>query len=273
MIEHLSIGAFAARTGLSLKALRRYDESGLLIPAAVDERTGYRYYSPSQSSRARQISLLRSLDVPLARIADLLAITDPATAAESLLGWWAEQEQLLTRRRGTVDYLLDQWRSAPAEPFTVAVRETPERTVATITCNVVQADLVTTLISGVRQLREHLDAHGAVRTDQWWALYHGVVSPDSDGPLEVCVPFTGLVPPAGQIAIRIEAARTEAFTPISAEQCAYPRILHAYGAVTEWVRRHGEPTGPPREIYPVDWPENPAAHAADIALPYREERL
>src|SRR5699024_271278 len=94
--EHLTIGAFARLTGLSLKALRRYDESGLLVPHAVDERTGYRYYVPTQAWRARQISLLRSLDMPLAQIADLLETADPVAAGDTLLGWWTEQERLLT---------------------------------------------------------------------------------------------------------------------------------------------------------------------------------
>ena len=272
MTEHLTIGAFARRTGLSLKALRRYDESGLLVPAAVDERTGYRYYSPAQEDRARQISLLRGVEMPLAQIADLLATSDPVAASDTLLGWWAEQERLLTHRRGTVDYLVERWRRTPTEPFTVHTRRVPERTLATLTSHVVQADLVPTLTDSAHRLREHLTTHGAVVTDEWWAVYHGVVSPDSDGPLEVCVPFEGLVPPAGKVAIRIEAAHTEAFAPISAEQCSYPRILHAYDAVTGWVHRHGEPDGPPREVYPVPWPEDPTHHVADIALPYREDR-
>ena len=38
----LSIGAFAQATRLSPKALRLYDELGLLRPARVDEWTGYR---------------------------------------------------------------------------------------------------------------------------------------------------------------------------------------------------------------------------------------
>lgn len=251
MTEHLTIGTFARLTGLSLKALRRYDESGLLVPAAVDQRTGYRYYRSLQAPRARQISLLRSVDMPLAQIADLLATTDPVAAGEMLLGWWAEQERLLSHRRGTVDYLLDQWRRTPAEPFSVDVRTGADRTLATITTRVLQADLVGTLTDSTRRLREHLADHGGAFTHEWWAIYHGVVSPDSDGPLEVCVPFTGLVPPAGPIAFRIEEAHTEAFAVVTAAQCAYPRILHAYDAVADWVRRHGKPTGPPREIYSV----------------------
>jgi protein phosphatase len=41
--ELLAIGEFAARSGLSAKVLRSYAAAGLLVPAAVDPWTGYRY--------------------------------------------------------------------------------------------------------------------------------------------------------------------------------------------------------------------------------------
>ncbi|HEX5671801.1 MAG TPA: MerR family transcriptional regulator, partial [Acidimicrobiia bacterium] len=64
----LPIGAFARKSRLSLKALRLYDEMGLLKPAAVDRSSGYRYYDESQVGVARLIALLRRLEMPLAQI-------------------------------------------------------------------------------------------------------------------------------------------------------------------------------------------------------------
>lgn len=271
MTEHLTIGAFARRTGLSLKALRLYDRSGLLVPDDVDAGTGYRYYSPAQEVRARRISLLRRVEMPLAQIGALLAMPETRAAADALLAWWAEQEQTLARRRGTVHYLVEQWRGAPTEPFDVQTRRVPDRLIASITVNVVQAELIAALNDGAARLRAHLTEQPATFGAEWWALYHGVVSPDSDGPLEVCVPFTGHAAPAGPIAIRVEEAHTEAFTPITAAQCRYPRIRHAYDAVLRAAQQHGRLSGPTREIYPVPWPEDTGAHAADIVQPYRED--
>ena len=53
------IGRFAQSTRLSQKALRLYDENGLLPPVRVDEESGYRYYDWRQVRRARRIALLR----------------------------------------------------------------------------------------------------------------------------------------------------------------------------------------------------------------------
>jgi DNA-binding transcriptional MerR regulator len=71
-----SIGRFARDTGLSIGALRHYAEIGLLVPAAVDAATGYRYYRPDQAESARLIGTLRDLDVGLPAIAAMLAGTD-----------------------------------------------------------------------------------------------------------------------------------------------------------------------------------------------------
>jgi PPM family protein phosphatase len=65
--EQLSIGEFARRSRLSPKALRLYDEMGLLLPARVDATSGYRYYEVRQLERARLVSALRQLEVPWSR--------------------------------------------------------------------------------------------------------------------------------------------------------------------------------------------------------------
>jgi len=49
----LSIGRFARLSGLSVGALRHYDETGLLAPAEVDRFTGYRRYRRDQLATAR----------------------------------------------------------------------------------------------------------------------------------------------------------------------------------------------------------------------------
>src|SRR5262249_31567918 len=59
------------------ESLEHYDRRGLLQPAARDRRSGYRYYSAAQAAAARAIALLRSVDVPLVDIQELLASPEP----------------------------------------------------------------------------------------------------------------------------------------------------------------------------------------------------
>jgi DNA-binding transcriptional MerR regulator len=54
----LTIGEFARLTQLTTKALRIYDESGLLCPARVDQTSGYRYYNLDHARVGRLIGSL-----------------------------------------------------------------------------------------------------------------------------------------------------------------------------------------------------------------------
>lgn len=81
-----TISSFARSVGLSVSALRSYGETGLLVPADVDERTGYRYYTPSQWQRAIWIRRLRDAGLSLDRIRSLLDSTPEVT--ERLLDEW-----------------------------------------------------------------------------------------------------------------------------------------------------------------------------------------
>ncbi|MFC8760087.1 MerR family transcriptional regulator [Streptomyces sp. NPDC057193] len=106
----LTIGDFARATRLSAKALRRYDELGLLPPARVDPFTGYRYYTDEQVERARLVAWLRRIGMPLAevgRVCDLYG-TDPAGAARAIRAYWARVESETAARRGLAVSLVDR---------------------------------------------------------------------------------------------------------------------------------------------------------------------
>lgn len=70
--ELIPIGEFAKRSSLSVHQLRHYHEVGLLEPMRVDSESGYRYYSPVQVQTAELIAILRSLDLPLSEVRQLL---------------------------------------------------------------------------------------------------------------------------------------------------------------------------------------------------------
>jgi DNA-binding transcriptional MerR regulator len=84
-METMAIGRFARLTGLTVKALRHYDDVGLLRPAAVDPDTGYRSYSGEQVRRAETIRMLRRLEVPLDDVLTLLETDDPALVRRILV--------------------------------------------------------------------------------------------------------------------------------------------------------------------------------------------
>jgi len=77
----LNIGAFAMLTGLSIDALRHYDEIGLLLPAEVDAATSYRRYRLEQVPAAKRIRALRAVDLPIDEIRAVADADDERTRA------------------------------------------------------------------------------------------------------------------------------------------------------------------------------------------------
>jgi DNA-binding transcriptional MerR regulator len=73
MATQYRIGEFSNLSGVSAKTLRFYDEIGLLRPASVDSRTGYRHYRPQQLEELASILALKNLGVSLANVRDLLS--------------------------------------------------------------------------------------------------------------------------------------------------------------------------------------------------------
>lgn len=106
----LTIGAFARTSRLSIKALRLYDEIGLLPPAWTDPETGYRYYEPGQLDRARLVAWLRRIGMPLTGIRHVcdLRETDRGAAVAEIREFWLRVEADTAARRELVDFLIDQ---------------------------------------------------------------------------------------------------------------------------------------------------------------------
>ncbi|KOV57968.1 protein phosphatase 2C domain-containing protein [Streptomyces sp. MMG1121] len=102
----LTIGAFAKASRLSPKALRLYDELGLLTPARVDPVTGYRLYAPEQLDQARLVAWLRRLGMPLARIQHVHTL-NAIGAAQEVRAFWAQVEADTAARRDLATFLID----------------------------------------------------------------------------------------------------------------------------------------------------------------------
>ena len=137
----LTIGDFAQLTHLSVRTLRRYHESGLLEPATVDPRSGYRYYTSEQIPSAQVIHRLRELDVPRAEVGEILATEDPKARAELVTRHLRRLEAELDRTRAAVTSLRQLLRP-DVEELQVRLRSLPARTVAGISGKVERSHVV-----------------------------------------------------------------------------------------------------------------------------------
>ncbi|MFI5840846.1 MerR family DNA-binding transcriptional regulator [Catenuloplanes sp. NPDC051500] len=81
----IGIGEMARATGLTISALRFYDGAGVLVPAFVDPRNGYRRYAAGQVPAARLVAGLRRVGMPLPQITAMLDRFDDRPALHALL--------------------------------------------------------------------------------------------------------------------------------------------------------------------------------------------
>lgn len=79
------IGRMARDCGLTVSALRFYDSAGVLVPARVDPRSNYRWYSDDQVVTARLLARLRRVGMPLADICRVLDNRGNRPVVESIL--------------------------------------------------------------------------------------------------------------------------------------------------------------------------------------------
>jgi DNA-binding transcriptional MerR regulator len=217
-VKEISIGEFARRSRLSLKALRLYDERGVLVPSRVDQGSGYRYYDPAQLDEARLVVMMRQLQVPLAAIKELLAC-DPADAATRIAEHWRDAEAAHDARRDLADYLVNWLRGKRSVMYEVATREVPERSLLCLKRNVDEQGMWAFGKEFIAILRERPLPKIEGREGAMFCIWWGLVNADSDGPIEWCrpVPETeahALAEHYPELSLRTEPAHREAFVAL-----------------------------------------------------------
>ena len=95
------IGQVARMFNISLGSLRHYERCGLLEPAYVDRRTGYRYYGVKQFEVLNTIRYLRVLDMPLEQIAEFLHNRDVRVIEDKLVA----QKALIERKQHELEMI------------------------------------------------------------------------------------------------------------------------------------------------------------------------
>lgn len=268
-MDLMTIGEFAARTRLSVKALRLYDRLGLVRPVRTDPDTGYRYYSAGQVPDAQFVGQLRRLDMPLAVIAEVVA-RPPAQAAEAIGAYWAQAESVIADRRALVSYLRSRLTGASMPSYDIQTRAIPERTVLTISRHLHPAEADAFFADAFARLRAAGPGLAGIAGCPY-LVYYGEVSDDSDGPLELCRPVAAASGPPAGLEARVEPAHEEAFIRVLKKDLAWPALLPAVDALEAWTRARGrEPRGAVRQVLIADQrTAGPDTPVCDLSVPLR----
>jgi DNA-binding transcriptional MerR regulator len=275
-MEQVSIGEFARRSRLSPKALRLYDEMGLLVPARVDADSGYRFYGIDQLEPARLVAALRQLDVPLAEIKAILALS-PEMAAQRIDAHWATAETEHSARRELARIIVDRLNGRRSVMYDVQTREIPSRSILCRKRNVAGESGAFAFgkeCIGLLKVRPPARLEGPAGAT--FCIFWGEVSNDSDGPLEWCRPVPDeqaatLAADYPEFSLRSEPAHKEAFIDFGPFGPTGPVHQLVSESLLAWADRHG--------ITPIDLGSRMTYHIPtpltdesvprpDFAIPY-----
>lgn len=256
----LRIGDLARLGGVSVRMLRHYHEIGLLVPAHVEEVTGYRSYTSGHLGALRQIVQLKALGLSLAEV-------------ESIVNGGRDVEEtralLLETRRGAIDEAAAaRSRIERIDAFLAGLERNPSPPSATPTLVVevkaVEARLVAQL-SGVSESWAPNEIGPVIQP-----LYPELISRMSEAGVNVTGPSTAWYEDTAEGRVAVHATLTIADQPAFdttvygfevTELASLPQVastIHrgtmancdtTYQALLEWIERNGYlPMGYSREI-------------------------
>jgi DNA-binding transcriptional MerR regulator len=244
-MDLVSIGEFSRLSRLSPKALRLYDELGLLPPARVDPDSGYRWYEPEQLERARLVASLRQIGLPLAKIKGIVDLPAPV-AADQIARYWAAVETDHDARRELANHLVDRLNGKRSAMFEVVLREIPTRRMLCLQRNVADESEAVALGKEAIALfrdKEVPSIDGIAGSS--FLIYHGEVNEDSDGPVEWCRPVPDdradeIAADFPSLTLRTEPAHREAFVPLGTARLGATQWQLVSETLRAWAAEHGQ---------------------------------
>jgi DNA-binding transcriptional MerR regulator len=167
----MTIGELSKVCRLSVKSLRNYDELGLLKPAEVDESTGYRRYAQEQIADALVIALLRSVDMPLSEVAEVLNEL-PSGGADVLKRHRLRLEERVERESKLLDHV-ERLIKGGIMNYEVTVDERPRFQLAAIRRDTTPDKIGKDLTDAWTELSEYLKSSSLAPQDVPVCIYRG----------------------------------------------------------------------------------------------------
>jgi DNA-binding transcriptional MerR regulator len=243
------MGVFSRMTGLSQKALRLYDQSGLLCPARVNGETRYRYYLPGQLSDAMRIKMMRQLGVSLDDIKVLMEKRAPDEINDFLERQADKLKRQIWERERALLFLEQLMRDYDSvlNLYEVTEAEFAGRVVISIREEVAKKKFDERVAEHRDRLTAFLASSGVRPAGHSMALLHHEELSPKCFDLETCVPVERAVGRSGDIVCRTLAGASVIKTTHAG---AYDGIEAAYGALLRWMENHSRtPLRPMMEIY------------------------
>ena len=251
----LKIGDFSKLSLVSVKALRYYDERGLLKPAHVDPSTGYRFYSASQLTRLNRILAMKDIGLDLSQIAFLL---DQEPTPDQIRGMLrlkqVELHQQLVEGQAQLTRI-EAWLHAFEQEALMPAYDVVRKSVAPL--RVVQArgiapkmeqpELGMTLGRLFAEVMQAITGQGAAIAGPGITLFYDPDYREQDIDVGACLAFTGDLRENDQAKV-IELPAVDTMSCVI-HHGSFTIMHQAYHAILGWIEANGyRVNGPNREL-------------------------
>jgi DNA-binding transcriptional MerR regulator len=251
------IGDFSQLGQVSIRALRLYDEMGLLKPTQIDKFTGYRYYSIEQLPRLNRILALKDLGLSLEQIGDLLKRDLPADQLRGMLMLkQAEIEQemhaMQAQMRRVEARLKQIEREGKPPQYEVVIKSVEAQTILSARGVVpTLADMVGIRCRLYEDMYRWLTAHSVRALEPEMAIYHNSEYVEQDIDMEAATPIEAAPPDwpvVGRVVVR-ELPAVETMATVIHRGDLWD-VGQAITALYTWMGQHGYASnGPYRELH------------------------
>lgn len=239
------IGMFSQMNRVTIKALRHYDDLGLLKPADIDKFTGYRYYTSQQLPILHQILALRQMGFSLEEIKMVQSGKSEMELLQKrkceLIKKIAEETMKLSQ---VECYLLQNDQDMD---YHIILKELPEVIVASLRTVIPDYDALFAIVPPMGAEMERLGCICAV-PQYCFTLYHDGEYKEENIDVEVCEAVTEKKQDSDMLTFQtIEKVETAACVLHKGSYSGFPK---AYASVLRWAEDNGfEIIDNPRESY------------------------
>ena len=251
----LKIGDFSKLSLVSVKALRYYDERGLLKPARVDPSTGYRFYSASQLARLNRILAMKDMGLDLSQIALLLNQEPTPDQIRGMLRLkQVELHQQLTEGQAQLTRI-EAWLQAFEQEALMPIYDIVLKKVASLRVaqarglapKMEQPELGITLGRLFTEVMQAIAQQGATVVGPGITLYYDPEYREQDIDVGACLAFTGELRESEQVKV-IELPAVETMACVI-HHGSFSIMHQAYHAILGWIESNGyRVSGPNREL-------------------------
>ena len=262
------IGMFAAMNHVTVKALRFYEEQGLLIPALILPETGYRYYTLSQMAVLHQITALKLAGFTLEEIARINAGADEEAVLLKKKAELLAKISELTRQIAVVDGYLSKRKNGLSSP--VLVKTIPETTVAAMKIRIESYDCLFDRMPEMGALMEKVGCECAI-PEYCFTNYLEPGYKDEDVLVEICESVVAAKEETGGLYFR---TLPEIQAACIFHKGVYRSFAESYETVLTYIEENGyEIAGEIRESY-IDgvWNQDDESRwLSEIQVPVRRK--